>query len=83
MEKLSMLQPNVSQEANQQAEAIYQLMQEAAMSSKSYVIFETEPFRKLHPLVYHTLASKGFIVEEIAANLGAPCSNRTKYSIYT
>lgn len=77
-----MLQTNVSPEANQQAESIYQLMQEAALSNKNYVIFETEPFKKLHPLVYQTLASKGFIVEEIA-NLAAPCTNRSKYSIYT
>jgi hypothetical protein len=64
MDKLSILRPVVSDEANQQASHICALIEDAVQHRKNYVQFTCSTTTEMHPLVHFTLVSKGYKVRE-------------------
>ena len=63
MDKLLSLHPVVTPEANEQAEEISKLMQEAASKGQNAIVYTAKPNKILHPLVHHILTSKGYVVD--------------------
>lgn len=63
MDKLLTLNPILTPEANEQAEEIFKLMQEAAAKNQTSIIYTLKPDKKLHPLIQQILTSKGYVVE--------------------
>ena len=80
MDKLQSLQPQVSCEANGQANDIYLLMQEAIHLKKDSITFSLTPPKKLHPLVIQVLTKKGYIIDDISNKFGY--SLTTTYNIH-
>ncbi len=66
MDKLQQLIPQVTQEANDQASDILNLMSTAQQQNKDHIMYTPPAQSKtLHPLVHHTLTTKGYKVEPI------------------
>jgi hypothetical protein len=78
MERLLQLAPIVSDEANKQAGEIMRLIDEATAKRQSYIEYETYA---IHPLVQHTLVSKGYKVVESTFNITATLQRTKKYYI--
>ena len=66
MDKLRSLSTVFSPEAELQASEICVLMEEAAKTNKSYIIYVMQKNRQIHPLVVQTLISKGYSVDDIS-----------------
>lgn len=64
MEKLLMLNPVVSYEANAQASEICHLMEAASRENKQFITYNMPITKSLHPFVHHVLTSKGFVIKE-------------------
>ena len=90
MDKLINLTPVLTNEANEEAEAIYKLMQEAGLAKlknkQTSIIYITKPNKRIHPLVLHVLTSKGYIIDDVTYKqpngiTSFNYSSCTKYSI--
>lgn len=66
MDRLEQLQRIVSKEANDQAAELYHLITQAAQQHKDHIIYTVHG--SLHPLVRHTLTSRGYKVSEVPNN---------------
>jgi hypothetical protein len=67
MDMLVQLLPVTSELANSQAREILDLFSKAVQQGHREVFFHAV---EIHPLVQHTLTSKGYIVEDITMKIG-------------
>ncbi len=68
MDRLQQLASHVTKEANDQAADILNLMAIAHQQNKDHILYTpTPPAKAIHPLVNHTLISKGYKVELAAS----------------
>jgi len=65
MDRLQQLAPHVTKEANDQATEILNLMALAHQQGKDHVLYTPSSKTAIHPLVLHTLTSKGYKVEPV------------------
>ena len=65
MDKLMLVQPIVSPEAEAQAASIVALMEQATEVNRSYIAFTLQHGKKMHPQVYSVLVSKGYNIREV------------------
>jgi len=64
MDKLLMLNPVISYEANAQAAELCHLIEMASRENKSNIAYQMPSSKSMHPLVNHILTSKGFLIRE-------------------
>jgi hypothetical protein len=64
MDRLMMLNPVVSYEANAQADELCHLIEMASRENRSFIRYEMPSSKSMHPLVNHILTSKGFLIKE-------------------